>query len=102
MTIHKACSMRVQSLRNADMAPGDRLPGLKKTWANKKCLVCEELSMISPSLLNMLLYRSFHARRDEWDVDEAEYDKPSGAFGRMPIALWLGDFCKLRPTASAS
>ena len=102
MTIHKACSMRVQSLRNADMAPGDRLPGLKKTWANKKFLICEEVSMVSPSLLNMLLYRSFHARRDKWDVDEADYDKPSGAFGRMPIALCLGDFCQLRPTASAS
>ena len=30
ITIHKASSMRVQSMRNADMAPGDRLSQLKK------------------------------------------------------------------------
>ena len=89
-------------MRNADMAPGDRLSQLKKTWENKKLLVIEEISMVPPVYLNMLLYRSFHARRDTYEVDEAEYDKHRGAFGRMAIVLKLGDFCQLKPTANAS
>ena len=50
--------------------------------------------MIGPDLYNMLLFRSFHGRRTRWDVQEPEYDKLNGAFGRMPIVIHLGDFLK--------
>ena len=58
--------------------------------------------MISPALYNMLLYRSFHGRREHWRVPESIYDKLRGAFGRMPIVLHLGDFLQLRPTNALS
>jgi hypothetical protein len=58
--------------------------------------------MISPGLYNLLLYRSFHGRADQWQVKEVDYDKLRGAFGRMSINLHLGDFLQLRPTASQS
>ena len=57
--------------------------------------------MISPALYNMLLYRSYHGRQERWEVPEQEYDKLSGAFGRMPIVIHLGDFLQLKPTGGA-
>jgi hypothetical protein len=102
VTCHNATSMMVQSLRNAHMQPGDKKPTLEKKWGHLRLLVAEEVSMISPALYNMLLYRSFHGRRGAWDVREAEYDKLRGAFGRMPIVIHLGDFLQLRPTANIS
>ena len=49
----------------------------------------------------MLLYRAYHGRADGWEVPEPEYDKLSGAFGRMPIVIHLGDFLQLKPTGGA-
>ena len=60
------------------------------------------MGTISPALLNMLLYRSFHGRTERWAVCERNYDKLEGAFGRMPIVIFLGDFLQLRPTAAMS
>ena len=57
--------------------------------------------MVHPPIYNMLLYRSFHGRREHWQVTEAEYDKVSGAFGRMPLVIHLGDFLQLKPTGSS-
>ena len=56
--------------------------------------------MVSANLYNKLLYRSFHGRRDRWEVDEPDYDKLAGAFGRMPLAIHLGDFLQLKPTGT--
>lgn len=102
VSCHNASIMCVQSLRNAKMAPGEKKSGLERKWGNKRCLVVEEVGTISPALLNMLLYRSFHGRADRWEVQEPMYDKHSGAFGRMPIVIFLGDFLQLRPTAAMS
>ncbi len=60
---HNAAGMRVQSLRNANMRPESGLAALRRRWANKYLLVIEEVSMISPELFNMLLYRSFWGRK---------------------------------------
>ena len=57
--------------------------------------------MVSPNLYNMLLYRSFHGRRDRWEVAEHDYDKLAGAFGRMPLVIHLGDFLQLKPTGGS-
>ena len=57
--------------------------------------------MVAPPMYNMLLYRNFHGRREHWQVAEAEYDKISGAFGRMPLVIHLGDFLQLKPTGSS-
>ena len=64
-------------------------------------LIIEEVSMVAPPLYNMLLYRSFHGRREHWYVQESEYDKLSGEFGGMPIIIHLGDFLQLKPTGSS-
>ena len=58
--------------------------------------------MIGPDLYNLLLFRSFHGRRQQWHVKESEYDKPQGAFGRMPIVIHLGDFLQKKPIGGAS
>ena len=48
----------------------------------------------------MLLYSSYHGRKQHWQVEESEYDKLNGAFGRVPIVIHLGDFLQLKPTAT--
>ena len=65
-------------------------------------MIIEEVSMIGPNFYNFLLYRSFHGRRERWNVKEPEYDKLQGAFGRMPIIIHLGDFLQKKPIASPS
>ena len=58
--------------------------------------------MIVPALYNLLFFRSFHGRRQRWRVEECEYDKLQGAFGRMPIIIHLGDFLQKKPIGGAS
>ena len=87
VSCHRAGHVAIQRFRNHDMHPGSKRSKLIKTWGPLRCLIIEETSMISPALYNMLLYRSFHGRRTHWDVQESEYDKLTGAFGRMPIVI---------------
>ena len=63
VSCHNATSMRVQSYRNSAMSPGENKATLERRLCPKRLLVIEEVSMISPSLYNMLLYRFYHARR---------------------------------------
>ena len=37
--------MRIQSLKNQDMAPGKKEKALEKTWKNVRVLIIEEISM---------------------------------------------------------
>ena len=83
------------------MLPQDQKGALERTWSHLRLLVIEEVSMVSPNLYNMLLYRSFHGRRDRWEVAEYDYDKLAGAFGRMPLVIHLGDFLQLKPTGGS-
>ena len=71
---------------------------LQQTWEPVRCLVVEEVSMISPGLYNMLAHRSFLGRAGRWEVEESAYDQLEGAFGRMPLVIHLGDFLQLKPT----
>ena len=89
---HRAASVGIQSYRNANILPGDSKQALVRRWDPLRCLVLEEVNMIGPELYNLLLFRSFHGRRSRWSVEECEYDKLQGAFGRMPIVIHLGDF----------
>jgi hypothetical protein len=92
ITCHRAASVGIQSYRNANILPGDNKQALVRRWDPLRCLVLEEVSMMGPELYNLLLFRSFHGRRSRWSVEECEYDKLQGAFGRMPIVIHLGDF----------
>ena len=100
VSCHKAGLIRVQSYKNRDMLAGDKSRALKRTWEPLRCLVLEEVSMISPYLYNMLAYRSFLGRANQWEVSEQDYDQLKGAFGRMPIVIHLGDFLQLKSTGS--
>ena len=102
VSCHNAAAMRVQSLRNKDMLPGEQKSRLEQKWSTRRLLVLEEVGMISPALYNMLLYRAFHGRAANFEVPEAQYDKLQGAFGRVPLLLHLGDFLQLRPTKNFS
>ena len=82
------------------MLAKDKKPALRRTWESLRCLIIEEVSMISPHLYNMILYRSFLGRGDRYEVAEQDYDQLKGAFGRMPITIHLGDFLQLKPTGS--
>ena len=63
VSCHNAAMMRVQSLRNAHMSPGEKKAALERKLGHKRLLVIEEVSMISPALYNMLLYRFYHGRQ---------------------------------------
>ena len=52
--------------------------------------------MITPSWYNIVLCRSFLGRASRWEVQEQHYDKLQGAFGRMPLVIYLGDFLQLK------
>ena len=97
MSCHKAAGMRVQSMRNKFMLPGEKKPFLEQMLLTRRLLVLEEVGMISPALYNMLLYRSFHGRTSKYEVPESLYDKLQGAFGRIPLVIHLGDLLQLRP-----
>ena len=105
VSCHNAAGMRPGGLRNRDMLAiaAATKANLLRRWSSKRCLILEEVSMISPALFNMLLYRSWLARRERWEVrEERLYDKMDTAFGRMPIVIYLGDFLQLRPIGGRS
>ena len=65
VSCHNAAGMRVGGLRNRDMiglTPATKV-NLQRRWNSKRCLVVEEVSMMSPALFNMLLYRSWMVRK---------------------------------------
>ena len=100
-TCHKAAQMGIGEHRNAHMVPTAEVRRrLEEAWCDLRLLVIEEVSMVSPNLFNMLLYRGFHARRQQCDLEEAQYQTPACAFGRVPIVIYLGDFLQLKPTGS--
>ena len=74
---------------------------LARTWSTARCLILEEVSTAAPPLHDMILYRSFHGRREQWQVHESECDKLQDAFERMPTVIQLGDFLQLKPTGSS-
>ena len=85
------------------MLPETKKAALEAKLNPKRALVTEEVSMISPALYNMLLYRFYHGRKDRWQIkQERHYVQRKCAFGRMPLELHLGDFLQLRPTAAMS
>ena len=85
------------------MLPETKKAALEAKLNPKRALVTEEVSMISPALYNMLLYRFYHGRKDRWQIkQERHYVQRKCAFGRMPLKLHLGDFLQLRPTAAMS
>jgi hypothetical protein len=102
ITCHRAGLVGIQSFENKAMPAGDKRPALTRVWGPLRCLILEEVSMISPQLYNMLLFRSFLGRAEQWGVEEQQYDEMSGAFGRMPIVIHLGDFLQLKPTGSGT
>ena len=100
-TCHRAAQMGIGEHRNRDMVPdADMRTRLENIWCDLKLFVIEEVSMVSPNLYNMLLYRAFQARRAQCNLQEANYQKPCCAFGRVPIVIYLGDFLQLKPTGS--
>ena len=103
VSCHNATMMRVQSYRNRDMMPDNKKTALQEKLGARRALVIEEVSMISPAMYNMLLFRFYHARLKQWQIpQERYYVKKPCAFGRIPLVLHLGDFLQLRPTAAMS
>ena len=87
VTCHNAAGMRPGSVRDRDMqamTPATKA-NLRCRWNSVRCLIIEEVSMISAALLNMCLCRSWLARKECRAVrEERLYDKADTAFGRMP------------------
>ena len=97
ITIHKASEMRVQSLHNVDMLPGNKKQALERRWQPKVALVIEECSMLPAKLLNMLMFRAMFGRRSMTGAQPDDYGETSQLFGRLPLVLLLGDFLQLKP-----
>ena len=68
---------------------------LIRTWENKVLVVNEEVSMMPSEALNMQMYRAMWDSRDKFAVDVDEYAQIHQIFGRMPMALFLGDFLRM-------
>ena len=100
VSCHRAALMGIGTHRNKSMLPQDKKSALEQRWSHLKALIIEEVSMVSPNLYNMLLYRGFHGRRDKFEVPEPDYMTQKGAFGRMPLVIMLGDFLQLKPTGT--
>ena len=100
VSCHRAALMGIGTHRNKSMLPQDNKAALERRWSHLRALIIEEVSMVSPNLYNMLLYRGFHGRRDKFNVPEGDYMTRKGAFGRMPLVIMLGDFLQLRPTGT--
>ena len=108
-TIHSSIAAKgKQSLSITRVLPtaiGDtRDRALNKLWENCQCIILEECSMISPDMAAALSLCITHARQHSGRVSCARSDfrTHDGAFGRMPLCIWLGDFLQLRPTAKKS
>ena len=101
-TLHNACAMRVQSLANKNMAPGAKKDTLLRTWRNKVLVVNEEVSMMPAEAINMEMYRSMWGRHEQFSVNPDQYAELPCLFGRMPLAVFLGDFLQLKPPKSIS
>ena len=101
-TLHAAACMRVQNLSNGSMAAGTQEKRLQKHWQACRCLIIEEISMVSALLYNMLNFRSMLGRRHSHSVEPHTYTRVGHAFGRLPVVLHLGDFFQLRPTVQIS
>ena len=95
-TSHAACSYRVASMRNRDMALKTREVEMKKRWMTKLLLIQDEISLVPCLVENMMLYRSMRAR-EGLGLDPVEYASPHKLFGCMPIVLIAGDFMQIRP-----
>lgn len=100
-TAHAACSYRVASMRNRDLALRSKEEEMKKRWTCKLLLIQDEISLVPCLVENMMLYRSMRARED-LGVKPEEYASPSCLFGRMPIVLIAGDFMQIRPANELS
>ena len=101
-TLHSACAMRVQSLANKNMAPGAKRETLLQTWRNKVLVVNEEVSMMPAEAIKMDIYRAMWGRHEQFSVKPDDYHELRHLFGRMPLAVFLGDFLQLKPPKSIS
>jgi len=83
VSCHNATFMRVQSQRNTDMLPTTNEAALEARLSPKRALIIEEVSMIPPSMYNMLLYRFYHGRKNDGESrrNASMYSEngPSGA-----------------------
>jgi hypothetical protein len=100
-TAHTACSYRVASLRNRDLALKTKQAEMTKRWVPKLLLIQDEISLVPAMVENMMLYRSMRARQDQ-GLDPAKYAQKNNLFGCTPIVLIAGDFMQMRPAMDVS
>ena len=55
-------------------------------------VVNEEVSMMPAEAINMDMYRAMWGRHEQFSVHPDEYAELRHLFGRMPLAVFLGDF----------
>ena len=67
-------------------------------WCDVKCLILEEISMMSPMMLAAISYRLCLARASNHaGANPALYSDAAYCFGGIPIVVMLGDFMQLAP-----
>ena len=92
ISCHQAGVVGLQRFTTNAMPVGSAQPMLTQMWQDKRLLIIEDVNMLSANIYNMLMWRSFQGRRDEWEVDQSRWRERSCLFGRMPIVIHLGDF----------
>ena len=101
-TTHAAACMNEQELTNDNMIAGIKERKLVRKRRSCRVLIMDEITMASASLFSMLNFRSTLGRRKSHHLSSDEYHKTGNAFGRIPIALYLGDLLVSCPTTELS
>lgn len=100
-TVHAAAGLHGVSGRWSDQqlrpSSRERELELQELTENVGAVFLEECSMMECELNYALHIRYTLGRAERFGLSEAEWHEPGNEYGRVPIAIWLGDFLQLRP-----
>ena len=101
-TMHRACRMPVQKLKNSLMDPKDKLQELQHFWGPARVLILEEFTLCPAEGFNMGLLRSTWGRAAPCQLNVDDYAARGAYWGHTPIVIQLGDPLQLRPVRAVS
>ena len=101
-TLHTACGMSVQKLRNELLAPGQKLRPLQTYWEPVRVLALDEVTLCPGEAYNMGMLRSAFGRQEMTQMDIGDYATHGHYWGMIPLIITLGDPLQNRPVRAIS
>lgn len=97
-TVHSCLHLNGKASMKLESLGRGVTPELCARWCDVKCLILEEISMMSPMMLAAISYRLCLARCGRHvGITPALYTDRAHCFGGIPIVVMLGDFMQLAP-----